>query len=97
MTTLTDEQLARLADRAQVSAGSEMSITAAAVTDMVAEIRSLREQLAQRQQAEQRMGDWLERMLNSDAPTDAEYWAEKRAEDYRAEQVDSALDDLWTM
>lgn len=65
---LTDDQLTRYAHLAQLSAGTEMVIVAGAVADMVAEIRSLRTDLAQRQQAEQRMGDWLERMLNSDDP-----------------------------
>lgn len=63
---LTDEQLTRYAHLAQLSVGTEMVIASGAVADMVAEIRQLRVELAQRQQAEQRMGDWMERMLNSD-------------------------------
>ena len=63
---LTDDQLTRYAHLAQLSAGTEMVIVAGAVADMVAEIRQLRADLAQRRQAEQRMGMWLENMLNSD-------------------------------
>ena len=64
---LTDDQLARYAHLAQLSAGTEMVIASGAVADMVAEIRQLRAERDQRQLAEQRMADWLERTLNSDA------------------------------
>ena len=67
VTPLTDEQLARYGHLAQLSVGTEMVIASGAVADMVAEIRQLRAERDQRQLAEQRMADWLERTLNSDA------------------------------
>lgn len=59
VTPLADDQLARYAHLAQLSAGTEMVIASGAVADMVAEIRQLRAEREQRQLAEQRMGKWL--------------------------------------
>jgi len=44
--TLTNAQLTRLEHRVQVGAGTKIPVAAQTVTDMVAEIRSLRAQMA---------------------------------------------------